>query len=91
MINLTIQSSTDKIIELSNIDNNTLLASIGTNETVNLPYNNIHLNIVSSTASYSLNNIWSNVDSMTNDMIFIFIVLLIIVVVFAAPKILKRL
>lgn len=91
MINLTIQSSTDKIIKITDVNSNNLKHTIVNNETVNLSYNNYHLDIVTSTSSYSMENIWINIDGMTGDILFIFIILIIIVAVFTVPKILKDL
>lgn len=91
MINLTIQSDTGKQIKIVDIINNNIEGVITNNETINLTYANYYLDITTHTTSFKLSNIWLNIDSMTSDILFIFIILIIIVVAFVVPKVLKKL
>jgi len=91
MINLTIQSNSDKSIKIVDILENNITTVINNNETVNIPYSNYYLDITTNTDSFNMVNIWSNIDTMTSDIIFIFVALLIIVVALIVPKILEKL
>ena len=90
-INLIIQSANYKDISILDLTTYSEVNNSVNNISVNLPYSNYLLDISSSTSSISFNSFWNNVNSVTQDGILIFIMLLLIVIVFIGLKFIKRL
>jgi len=90
MINLTVQSQNNKMIDIISIDTNSLAASISNNQSVNLLYDNYILQIQTSTSSFAFSNFWNTLNSVTQDALFIAFVILILILVSFAVAFLKR-
>ena len=89
-INLSVQSGNNKLIYINELLSNTNLNTTSQNITVPLEYNNILVDIQTST-DVQLTDFWSNVDNLTGSGIYIFMMLISIILLIASIKFIKRL
>jgi hypothetical protein len=90
MINLTIQSENLKIIDLIRLSDFSISNSFLNNQTINATYDNYIIKILNSEASFTLNNFWSNTEGFLNNIIFIVLIGIILIVITSFIRMLKN-
>lgn len=90
MINLTIQSENNKIIDIIDITNNSLLNSTSNNNTLNLNYTNLLIDIQTN-SSTNFTKLYESGNNITNDVLWIFVILILFGCIFFAIKLIKKL
>jgi hypothetical protein len=78
-INITVQSANLKDITLIKISDFSMAASIGNNQSVNVPYDNYILQFGANVSSISYNNFFGNITKMQSDVLIIALIFLIII------------
>jgi hypothetical protein len=91
MINLIVQSQNYKDISIVDLSTFSEINNTQNNISVNLPYSNYIVDISSSTSSLSFSSFWHNINGITQDAIFLFIGLLLIVLLISGLKFIRRL
>jgi len=91
MINLTIVSQNNRTFETVRIENLQTISRNFTNETLNLNYDNYLLKIVDINSNFSMSGFWNITDNkLLNDISYIVLIFIMIILVVVFIKYLKK-